>query len=96
MDKNGCRNCEYFLKHFANVSGRFYDVLGCGHCLNKDVSRKEFDKIFWSNLSCNKWQPINMQTYKRMQCIQDALKQMTDCLEEIKQTLRFYYDDTDN
>ena len=31
--ENICKNCTYFIQHYAKVDGEFVEVY-CGHCIN--------------------------------------------------------------
>ncbi len=41
---NDCKNCAYFVVHYANLDGEYYEVTGCQHCINNNLKISERKK----------------------------------------------------
>ena len=42
MEKKYCKQCEYYLQHYALTENRLFKVY-CGHCTNRTAKRKRPD-----------------------------------------------------
>ena len=85
---NNCRNCAYFVKHYANLHGDFYEVVGCMHCINQDLTTTERTKRMHNLVVCEYWQPMQIQVQQRREDIQETLQDMSDCLKDIATILK--------
>lgn len=85
---NNCRNCAFFVKHYANLNGTFYLVGGCMHCINTNLSLRESNKRMSNTVKCEYWQPETIQVEKRRKCIEAYLQDTAERLLEIAQILK--------
>ncbi len=85
-DRN-CKNCKFYIKHFANYNGYYYDLLS-GHCINNKLDLKESNKRIAKSAPCELWQPMEIQIAERRENIKDTLRIMAQKLDEIAQILK--------
>lgn len=85
---NNCNNCAYCVKHYANWRGKYYEVTGCRHCTNRELTTRERKQRMNDIVVCEHWQPMEIQVQKRREYIQETLKDMSDCLQDIATILK--------
>ena len=85
---NKCFECAYFVKHYANLNGAFYLVLGCKHCINTNLTLNERTKRMLNKAKCDCWQPEEIQIEQRRQSIEQYLQSTAKKLNEIAQILK--------
>ncbi len=85
---NDCRNCAYFVKHYANWRGRYYEVVGCQHCINRELTPRERKQRMNDLVPCEHWQPMEIQVQKRKEYIQETLLHVCNLLQEIADILQ--------
>lgn len=83
-----CQNCKYFIKHYAKYNGYYYQVTGCGHCINNNLDLRESSKRFKRAFPCEYWEPEVLQKIERRNNIKENLIWMAQRLEEITQILK--------
>ena len=85
---NNCTNCAYYVKHYANLRGKYFQVTGCLHCINTKLTKRE-QKARMNNLvACEYWEPMQIQVEKRRKNIEEMLKDMCNYLEQIAEILK--------
>lgn len=85
---NNCTECAHFVKHYANLHGKFYLVSGCKHCVNNKLSVNERDKRMSNKVKCEYWQPEQKQIDERKRRIEEYLVRTANQLQEIAQILK--------
>ena len=85
---NDCTNCAYFVRHYANLHGKYYLVSGCQHCRNTELTLSEQKKRLNNREICQHWLPRQVQIQKRRESIEAALPDMCNYLEDIAQILK--------
>ncbi len=87
MELHTCKNCRYYVKHFANYNGTYYSI-AYGHCINPGLNLKESDKRIKKMLPCEFWQTIEIQKAEQKENIKESLRDMARRLDEIVQILK--------
>lgn len=87
-DSKICQECKYFVKHFANYGGYYYLITGSGHCVNLNLCLSESAKRIKSNLTCEFWEPMQIQIEERRDFFKDTLRKMAECIDEIAMILK--------
>ena len=41
---NKCKNCAHFIRHYANLRGKYFLVSGCLHCINSNLTLSEIKR----------------------------------------------------
>ncbi|MCM1289391.1 MAG: hypothetical protein NC183_02620 [Corallococcus sp.] len=85
---NNCTECAYFVRHYANIDGKFYPVTGCLHCINQDLTIREQKKRLNNLVACKLWQPKQLQINKRKSNISETIRRMCGLLEDIAVILK--------
>ncbi len=85
---NNCRDCAYFVQHYAKLDGEYYAVTSCLHCNNPNLKLSEQKKRLNNLVICEyRWPKFEKQqrheNMKRtLKIISDLLKDISEILEE--------------
>ncbi len=85
---NNCRDCAYFVKHYANWRGKYYEVVGCQHCINDELTTRERKQRMNDLVVCEHWQPMEIQVQQRKENIQETLLHVCSLLQDIADILK--------
>ena len=79
-----CKNCAYFLQpYIINEKSALIRAMNYGHCYNKNMLPKNFDKHFEANQPCKNWKPIEVQIDERNKNIKKTLENIEKYLRKI-------------
>lgn len=82
-EKQTCRNCKYYTVHFAKNNSGFYNVVGCGHCINRNLPLRESHKIIRYERFCPQWQPMKIQLAERKNNLLENINLLCERLTEL-------------
>lgn len=88
IDTKNCWQCRYFARHYSKLKGRYFEVTGCGHCVNSEVTKGEKKRRFDGKEECVLWEPIEIQKEERKENLKKTLSKMAKKIEEILQVLK--------
>lgn len=90
--EHNCRNCAYYLPHYIlSPYGRF-EMITCGHCINRNYTLAQSAKIIRRRLPCGFREERQAVVEERTEHIVARLRGMADSIEEIASVLKDYND----
>ena len=87
IENKTCEKCKFGRPHYFIFNGRFTVIADEMHCINKNVARKRFEKIFREKLPCDCYETNETLIKETKESVQKALIKISKELDNAIQVL---------